>query len=120
VPPVNHQRVDAGVKAFQALSDQELFILGTDGHLWLARAPFGTVPPHRQEIDENVSAFQGISNTQVLVLRSDNNLWLEHCLTSLGHYLPALYFAYNTGGAQLEAVSTDFNAALKSPAAGSV
>jgi len=34
-------------------------------------------------------------------------------LGALGHYLPALYFAYNTGGGQVETVSTDFNAALK-------
>jgi hypothetical protein len=30
-------------------------------------------------------------------------------LTGLGHYLPALYFAYNSGGAQVDTVSTDFN-----------
>jgi hypothetical protein len=32
-------------------------------------------------------------------------------LSGLGHYLPALYFAYNTGGPQVDAVSTDFNVA---------
>ena len=32
-------------------------------------------------------------------------------LGSLGHYLPALYFAYNAGGPQVEAISTDFNLA---------
>lgn len=32
-------------------------------------------------------------------------------LSSLGHYLPALYFAYNAGGPQVDAVSTDFNLA---------
>jgi hypothetical protein len=30
-------------------------------------------------------------------------------LDALGHYLPALYFAYNAGGPQVDAVSTDFN-----------
>lgn len=30
-------------------------------------------------------------------------------LGALGHYLPALYFAYNTGGDKVETVSTDFN-----------
>jgi hypothetical protein len=30
-------------------------------------------------------------------------------LDALGHYLPALYFAYNAGGPQVETVSTDFN-----------
>ena len=34
-------------------------------------------------------------------------------LGALGHYLPALYFAYNTGGPLVETVSTDFNKALK-------
>jgi hypothetical protein len=32
-------------------------------------------------------------------------------LSSLGHYLPALYFAYNAGGPQVDAISTDFNLA---------
>jgi len=41
-------------------------------------------------------------------------------LTNLGHYLPALYFAYNAGGSQPDAISTDFNLArattvLKAP-----
>ncbi len=36
-------------------------------------------------------------------------------LGALGHYLPALYFAYNAGGGQVETVSTDFNAALRQP-----
>jgi hypothetical protein len=38
-------------------------------------------------------------------------------LGALGHYLPALYFAYNAGGPQAEAVSTDFNLALWATAA---
>jgi hypothetical protein len=33
-------------------------------------------------------------------------------LGALGHYLPALYFAYNAGGPQTDAVSTDFNNSL--------
>ncbi len=35
-------------------------------------------------------------------------------LGALGHYLPALYFAYNTGAPNIETVSVDFNAVLKS------
>ena len=35
-------------------------------------------------------------------------------LTNLGHYLPALYFAYNAGAAVPEAISTDFNLARHS------
>lgn len=34
-------------------------------------------------------------------------------LGALGHYLPALYFAYNAGGPRPDAISTDFNAALR-------
>jgi hypothetical protein len=34
-------------------------------------------------------------------------------LSALGHYLPALYFAYNAGGPQTDAVSTDFNNSLR-------
>jgi hypothetical protein len=33
-------------------------------------------------------------------------------LGALGHYLPALFFAYNAGGPNVDAVSTDFNLAL--------
>jgi hypothetical protein len=34
-------------------------------------------------------------------------------LGALGHYLPALYFAYNAGGPQTDAVSVDFNNSLR-------
>ena len=35
-------------------------------------------------------------------------------LGALGHYLPALYFAFNSGGPSVETVSTDFNRVLQS------
>jgi hypothetical protein len=35
-------------------------------------------------------------------------------LGALGHYLPALYFAYNAGGPQNDAVSVNFNNSLRS------
>jgi hypothetical protein len=35
-------------------------------------------------------------------------------LGALGHYLPALYFAYNSGGPKPDTISTDFNVVLKS------
>jgi hypothetical protein len=123
VPPPRKQ-VDTKVKAFEALSDNELLILDNDGALWLASGPFDTVPPQRQQVEERVTAFQAISDTKVAVLTIDSNLWLEHTLTSLGHYLPSLYFAYNTaattGAAPTpgEAVSTDFNVVLKTSSAG--
>jgi hypothetical protein len=34
-------------------------------------------------------------------------------LGALGHYLPALYFAFNSGAPLVETVSTDFNIVLK-------
>ena len=123
IPPPRKQ-VDTNVKAFEALSDNELLILDNDDRLWLASGPFGTVPPQRQEVEENVTAFQAISDTKIIVLTNDSSLWLEHTLTSLGHYLPSLYFAYNTGAAAgaaptpAETVSTDFNVALKTSSAG--
>jgi len=41
-------------------------------------------------------------------------------LGALGHYLPALYFAYNTGAPTIETVSTDFNRVLKGTLEGNV
>jgi hypothetical protein len=38
-------------------------------------------------------------------------------LNALGHYLPALFFAYNAGGPQVDTISTDFNVAHASVAA---
>ena len=63
---------------FQALSDTEVLVLGSDGNLWLEHGPFGKVPPTRQQVDGNVQAFQPLSDTEVLVLGLDGNLWLEH------------------------------------------
>jgi hypothetical protein len=38
-------------------------------------------------------------------------------LGALGHYLPALYFAYNTGSGKPDAISTDFSVVWKTPVA---
>lgn len=38
-------------------------------------------------------------------------------LNALGHYLPALYFAFNTGAPKVETVSIDFNQVLKTSTA---
>jgi hypothetical protein len=62
---------------FQALSDTEVFVLGTNGGLWLEQAPWGTIPPSRVQIDGNVQNFQALSDTEVLVLGTDGKLWLE-------------------------------------------
>ena len=40
---------------FQALSDTEVLVLGSDRKLWLEHGPFGKVPPPRQQIDGNVA-----------------------------------------------------------------
>jgi hypothetical protein len=64
-------------RTFQALSDTEVLVLGTNGNLWLEQGPFGTVPPPRQQVDGNVRTFQALSATEVLVLGTNGNLWLE-------------------------------------------
>jgi hypothetical protein len=67
------------VRAFQALGVFAfLWVLGTDGKLWLEFSPFGNVPPERVLIDSNVLAFQALDLNDVVVLRNDGTLWLEH------------------------------------------
>jgi hypothetical protein len=66
------------VFSFQALSETEVFVLGSNGNLWLEFGPFGfEVPPPRVQVDGNVKAFQAFSSTLVFVLGSNGNLWLE-------------------------------------------
>jgi hypothetical protein len=66
------------VRAFAALGVYAfLWVLGTDGNLWLERSPFGKVPPARVLIDSNVLAFQPLDLNDVVVLRDDGTLWLE-------------------------------------------
>jgi hypothetical protein len=62
---------------FQALSATQIFVLGSNGNLWLEQAPFGKVPPSRQQVDGLVRTFQALSATEAVVLGHDNNLWLE-------------------------------------------
>lgn len=57
---------------------QQIFVLGTDGKLWLEVAPFGTkIPPHRTPVDGSVVYFRAFSAQEVLVLGEDSNLWFE-------------------------------------------
>jgi CubicO group peptidase (beta-lactamase class C family) len=66
-------------RTFQALSDAQVFVLGSNGNLWLEQAPFGKIPPNpRFQIDGNVRTFQGLSATEAYVLQTDGKLWLEH------------------------------------------
>jgi hypothetical protein len=65
-------------RTFQSLDGTNIFVLGSDGNLWLEHAPFGQhVPPSRQQVDGNVLAFQELDTETVLVLGTDGNLWLE-------------------------------------------
>lgn len=66
-------------RSFQTVDGyKHIFVLGTNGNLWLEQAPFGKVPPTRQQVDGNVFTFQTLDVQTVLVLGTDGNLWLEH------------------------------------------
>jgi hypothetical protein len=64
------------------MAAQQIFVLGTDGNLWLEQGPFDGVqiPPPRVPVDGSVdlyAAFAAINAEQALVCGSDGNLWLE-------------------------------------------
>lgn len=66
--------------AFQALSATEVFVLGSDGKLWLENSPFGNISQtiaKRLAVDANVQTFQVMDINTVFVLGTDGNLWLE-------------------------------------------
>jgi hypothetical protein len=66
-------------RGFQTLDAYlHIFVLGTNGNLWLEQPPFGTAPPPRKPVDGNVFTFQALDNETVLVLSTDGSLWLEH------------------------------------------
>jgi len=59
----------------------QIFVLGSDGNLWLENGPFGQVPPPRVPVDGNVDlckAFYALDQNTVYVCGSDGNLWLEY------------------------------------------
>jgi hypothetical protein len=64
VPPPR-QQVDANVEDFQPLDGETIYVLGTDGKLWLEHAPFNNIPPKREQVDGNVAGFQALSATVV-------------------------------------------------------
>lgn len=73
-----------------------IFVLGTDGNLWLENAPFGQVPPSRVQVDANVATFQppqivrfehGAWDYGMLVLGTDGNLWAAN--PPFGHVPPS-------------------------------
>jgi hypothetical protein len=46
------QIIDAKVRAFRACDSEHVYVLGTDGNLWLEQSPFG--PAHRVQVDADV------------------------------------------------------------------
>ena len=74
---------DGNVAAFQAMNSEQVYVLGTDGNLWLEHSvngKFGQVPPPRDHVDGNVAAFVALPQdvNTIYVLGIDGNLWLEH------------------------------------------
>ena len=63
---------------FQTVDGYEhVFVLGTNGNLWLEQSPFGKIPPARTLVDETVFTFAALSDQTVVVLGTDGNLWIE-------------------------------------------
>jgi hypothetical protein len=79
LPPRNVTTVDKNVAQFEQYDFETIYVLGTDGNLWVEKAPFGTVPPARTQIDGNVKTFRYPNPDYIYVLSSDEAgiLWLE-------------------------------------------
>ena len=80
VPP-SRQLVDRNVQAFQTINANQVYVLGSNGNLWLESGPWGTVPPHRVQIGgSGVTAFQALgsaSGSSVFTLGNDGVLHLS-------------------------------------------
>jgi hypothetical protein len=65
-----------------------LYVLGSNGNLWLESGPFGNQipPPNSLQVDANVIAFQGLDGNNVFVLGQNGNLWLE--MWPFGNQIP--------------------------------
>jgi hypothetical protein len=60
------------------MPNEQIFVLGSDGNLWLEQPPYGwQIPPQRTPVDGNVISFGALSLQEVFVLGSDGNLWQE-------------------------------------------
>jgi hypothetical protein len=80
LPPSNMTLVDKNVAQFVQFDFQTIYVLGTNGNLWIESAPFGVAPPSRVQIDGDVKTFRGPNpDFSVYVLSADANatLWLE-------------------------------------------
>jgi hypothetical protein len=63
------------------MSVQQIYVLGSDGNLWLEDGPFGEqIPPPRTPVDGDVdlyASFWPFDAQATLVCGDDGNLWLE-------------------------------------------
>ena len=81
------QIIDQNVAAFQAIDVNTVFVLGTDGNLWLETSPWGDVGQTiatRQPVDSGVATFYAWAAAHdffgfwvVLVKDTNDNLWYE-------------------------------------------
>lgn len=70
-------QVDSNVIGCAAVDENTVYVIGSDGNLWLEQAPFGTIPPARIHVDSNVIGCAAVDANTVYVVGSDGNLWLE-------------------------------------------
>ncbi len=77
-----------GAKTISARSAGAVYVLGSDGNLWLEQAPFGKIPPNRTQVDANAVGCAAVDANTVYVLGSDGNLWLEQAPFGPGHVPP--------------------------------
>jgi hypothetical protein len=68
----NGRVVDQNIAAFQ-VSDGHLFLLGTDGTLWRAKADGG----EKGRVDGTVAAFHAVNAGLIYVMGTDRRLWRE-------------------------------------------
>ncbi|MGC1321714.1 MAG: hypothetical protein WA849_06005 [Candidatus Udaeobacter sp.] len=83
----NRKQVDGDVAAFQAIDVNTVFILGSDGNLWLETSPWGDIAQMietRRHVDAHVGAFNvwtdehhTIGDWVVLVKDTDHVLWYK-------------------------------------------
>lgn len=85
LPPCNGGKVscrnlvDANVSSFQPVDSDTVYVVGTDGNLWLEFGPFGNqVPPNRVQVDGNVLSFWAVDDNIAYVEGTDLNLWQEN------------------------------------------
>ena len=70
----------------QMTSTDAVYVIRSDGTLWLEQAPFG--PENSTQVDANATACSAVDADTVYVVGSDGNLWLEHAPFGHGHIPP--------------------------------